>query len=124
MLKNTGTLFPHKPSATSHQHYNLHSPFPELSFAHPGFKVPSRNSQARIAMIKLAAISPHTMNMYTLRSGKRMAFVCLMAFQTHIVPNPRVKPAAVEASLKSETLFAILMRGIWSGEVDGRRSDE
>jgi hypothetical protein len=75
-------------------------------------------------MIKLAAISPHTMKIYTLRSGERMAFVCLMAFQTQIVPNPRVKPAAVEASLKSETLFAILMWGTWSGEAGGRRSDE
>jgi hypothetical protein len=75
-------------------------------------------------MIKLAAISPHTMNIYTLRSGERLAFVCLMAFQTQIVPNPRVKPAAVEATLKSETLSAILMRGIWSGKAGGRRSDE
>lgn len=49
-------------------------------------------------------ISPHTINIYALLLGFRIALVCWIASQTVKKPKPKVKPAARLATMRSEVV--------------------
>ena len=76
--------------------------------ANLGGTSPSRNTQPKMPIPKLAAISPQTIHRKTLLHGYFALRVCFMDFRTESNPKPRVNPAASDATLKSVTVVAMM----------------